>query len=119
MSPASGKMMEITTSKFDRFSVVNPFGKIDAFNAPQLEESLNDLLNRGEKNVIIDFSGVSYISSAGLRVLLVTAKRLHSDGQFALCQLKREVLEIIEMVGFTKIINLYDDLESAKAALSR
>lgn len=117
MLPASGKIMEITITPLDGFSVVRPYGKIDAFNAPQLKESLNDLLNRGEKKVIIDFSGVSCIGRPGLQVLLETAKQLHSDGRLALCQMNREVLSIVEMVGFTKIINLYDDLESAQAAV--
>jgi anti-anti-sigma factor len=111
--------MEITIKKLGQYSVVHAAGKIDAVTCPTLEESLNRLFDQGERFLILDLGDVSYISSAGLRILLVAAKKLYGDGQFALCRLSKEVREVMEMVGFTKIMSIYDDAESARAGLSK
>lgn len=111
--------MEITIKKVDQFSVVYATGKIDAVTCPKLEEALNRLFEQGESCLILDLGDVSYISSAGLRILLVAAKKLYGDGQFALCRLSKEVREVMEMVGFTKIMSIYDDAESAQAGLCK
>ena len=62
---------------------------------------------------------MAYISSAGLRVLLATAKKLHGSGKFVLSRLRKEVREILEMTGFTNIMEIHDELESAKTSVSQ
>ena len=105
--------MEISIKKTPDFSVVNVSGQIDAVTCSDLEDSLLNLIDDNEMKIIINMSGCNYISSAGLRVLLATNKQLYGTGAFALCSLGDDVSDIFDMVGFSTLINIYDDLESA------
>ena len=109
----------IELEKCDQLSIVYASGEIDAVTCSKLEETLDDLIARGEKWIVLDLKEVRYISSAGLRVLLVTTKKLHGNGRFALSRMQEEVKGILEMTGFTNIIDTHDDLEAAKSALTR
>lgn len=67
----------------------------------------------------MDFSEVPYIGSAGLRVLLMTARRFSGDGNgFAICQLRRPITKVIRASGFDGIISVYDSADAAVAAIS-
>jgi anti-anti-sigma factor len=98
--------------------VVAPQGRLDAAHAPQLEETLTGLLNRGCDRLIVDMEGVQYISSRGLKVLL-SAWRAAGDagGDLVLCSLVPRVLVIFEMVGFTQVFDFYGTLNEALAAV--
>ncbi len=109
--------MDIKINKNDSATVVIISGKVDAVTAPKLEESLNELIDQGETRIILDLDGIRYISSAGLRVLLATTQALYKKGKFALCSIPDDVMEIIDMVGFSKIMNIYRDVEEAERNL--
>ena len=67
-----------------------------------------------EKDFVIDFAGLDYISSAGLRVILATTKKLkEKEGKLLLSSLKDIVKEVFEISGFTAIIPIYDSVETA------
>ena len=106
--------MEVHSEKNEKYSVVTVSGKIDAATCSDLEDSLLNLIDDGETRIILDLADCGYISSAGLRVLLVTTKQLYGSGFFALCNLDENVSNIIEMAGFCTFINIFDDMESAK-----
>lgn len=97
--------------------MVHISGRIDGNTCDDLEDSLMALLDDGENNIILEMSETEYISSAGLRVLLIITKQLYDTGFFGICEVSEHVLEIIEMAGFNTIINVYDDFESAKAGI--
>jgi anti-sigma B factor antagonist len=104
----SSENVEIRTEKREGGAVVHAGGRIDTAAAPGLEQELNRLISEGTRRVILDFTGVPYISSGGLRVILVTAKKLRGPGDsFALCALNPEVTKIMTLAGFTTIFTIY------------
>ncbi len=75
---------------------------------------MGELIEEGEVNFIVDFEELDYISSAGLRSILVTAKKLKStNGKLLLTKLKDVVKEVFEISGFSKIIPIYDSMDAA------
>lgn len=110
--------LTITIEKETGFSIAHASGKIDATTSDDLEDALVDLLEQGEDNIILDMEDISYISSAGLRVLVVVTKQVYDSGHFCLCNANDNVLEIIEMAGFNVFMNIYDDLSTAKEKIA-
>ena len=97
-------------------TILKPSGRIDSQSSPEFESALTDKLN-SIQNVILDFADVPYISSAGLRVVLVVAKRMsRGQGQFALASLKPEILSVFKVSGLTSILKIFDTPEGALAA---
>ena len=87
---------------------------MDAVSSPALEKELSKLMAQGEKDFVIDLGELDYISSAGLRVILATAKRLKGkEGKILLASLQDMVKEVFEISGFSAIIPIYESLESA------
>ena len=80
-------------------------GRIDTTTAPQLEEEIRDSLD-GIEELVMDFSGVEYISSAGLRVLLSCQKTMNTQGSMALTGVRESVMEIFEVTGFSDILTI-------------
>jgi anti-anti-sigma factor len=93
-------------------------GKIDATTSDDLEDSLMELLDQGEENILLDLEGTHYLSSAGLRVLVAITKQVYDSGHFGICNASDNVYEIIEMAGFNVFMNIYDDLATAKEQIS-
>ena len=74
------------------------------------------LVTAGHKNLLLDFSGLDYISSAGLRLVLVVAKRLKQDnGQLLLCGMQSHIREVFDISGFLAILNVADTRSNALA----
>jgi anti-sigma B factor antagonist len=80
-------------------------GRLDTASAPNLEETLENSMS-GVSALEIDLAGVEHISSAGLRVLLSTQKRMNKQGRMTVKNVNAGVLEILEMTGFTKILTI-------------
>jgi anti-sigma B factor antagonist len=80
-------------------------GRLDTITAPALDKTINE--NLGEiKSLILDFKLLEYISSAGLRVLLSTQKKLQQKGTMKLKNVSEEVLEVLEITGFIDILTV-------------
>ena len=110
--------MDIGESKVDAVCVLEPRGRLDSANARSFEERVAAALDRGETALLIDFDKLDYISSAGLRVLLMGAKRLQqSGGVIALCALRPNIQEIFEISGFLTIFAVHNDRATALAAM--
>jgi len=87
--------------------VVAPVGRIDSTTSDRLEQHLVALAGAGERRVVVDFGGVEYISSAGLRVLLLLAKQMRADkGSLALCGLGDRVRQVFELAGFLPLFRI-------------
>ena len=97
-------------------TILRPSGRIDSQSSPEFETALNLKLDAAH-NVILDFADVPYISSAGLRVVLVVAKRVsRGQGKFALASLKPEIFSIFKISGLTSVLKIFDTPEGALAA---
>ncbi|MEQ8394859.1 STAS domain-containing protein [Thalassobaculum sp.] len=109
--------MQIDTATNDGLLVVSPKGRLDSNTSPALETVLLDRISAGDTAISVDFSGVDYISSAGLRVLLMAAKRLGpAKGSITLHAMSPEIREVFEISGFLTILKVYPDLNAALAA---
>lgn len=107
--------MEVNVRPLKRVQLVAPSGRIDHQSAPLLEQKFNELLDAGHFRIVVDMSGVDYISSAGLRVLLGIRKKVRrwNRGDLRLAALKPMVKETFRLVGFTHIFDIYDDVVEA------
>jgi anti-sigma B factor antagonist len=85
--------------------VLEVSGRIDAVTAPALEKAINENLD-GIKNLVFDLKSLEYISSAGLRVLLSTQKKVQQIGNMKLKNVCEEVMEVLEMTGFADILTI-------------
>lgn len=93
--------------------------RIDANSADQVQEALIGVVRDGATAVVCDLSQTDYVSSAGLRALLATAKALHAEnGKFALFGVADHVQEIFEIAGFLSILPVYGAEADAIAAVT-
>lgn len=101
--------MQIAEARVDGVIAVAPAGRIDTTTAPVLEQHLLRLLVAGERRIVVDFAGVDYISSAGLRVMLVLARRLRdANGQLGLCAMGDAVRQVFQLAGFLPLFVVAD-----------
>ena len=80
-------------------------GRLDTTTAPSLEKIINEDIE-GTKDLILDMSGLEYISSAGLRVLLGAQKKMQKIGSMKLKNVSEEVMDVLEMTGFADILTI-------------
>jgi anti-anti-sigma factor len=112
-------LLDITTTIRDTAAILTVTGRVDALTAGDLESTINSIINRGDRRIILDFSSLVYISSGGLRVLLATAKKLQNDGdRFILCGLSIEVQKVMNLAGFTAIFSIYATASDALNAVN-
>jgi anti-anti-sigma factor len=106
--------VEIQTIKRDNVMVVSVTGRMDTITAPAYEQKLNELIVAGQKSFIIDFKGLEYISSAGLRGILVTAKAIKAcGGKIIFANIRNAVKDVFDISGFVTIFQINDSVESA------
>lgn len=87
--------------------IITMNGRLDALTSPQAEKQVFDLINRGEHKVLFDFSGVDYLSSAGMRMLLSVAKKLKSlSGKLVISDIQPNVIDILQMAGFDHVLDI-------------
>jgi len=111
--------MNIQTVKEKNAIVVTITGRLDAVTAPEYEKTVNELIGGGDLAFVIDFDGLDYISSAGLRGLLVTAKQLKGKGgQVRFANVKGTVKEVFEISGFGSIFQMDDSVAASLAKIA-
>lgn len=95
--------MTIKLEKKGESATLTLEGRLDTTTAPTLEANINQL-DAGVKDLILDMTGVAYISSAGLRVLLAAQKKMNKIGTMKLIGVCDTVMEVFEMTGFADIL---------------
>jgi len=106
--------MEIKETRDGDVVVLEVDGRLDAGTAGGFEQQVLGLIAAGNKRVVIDGSRMAYISSAGLRVFLMAAKRLTPPaGRFTVGALQAPVREVFDIAGFTSVLSIHDDRASA------
>ena len=80
-------------------------GRLDTTTAPQLEAELKQSVN-GVTELTLDFTGLEYLSSAGLRVLLSAQKVMNKQGTMTICGVNDTIMEIFEVTGFVDILTI-------------
>ena len=111
--------MSIITSSDSGVYIVMPNGRLDTNTSPEAESLIIGAIDSGETKVVIDFSKTEFISSAGLRVILKTAKVLKpKNGALALCNANEQIQEVLDISGFLGMINAVDSLNDAIAVVN-
>ena len=96
------------------YTVVSVEGRIDTTNAGEFEKSMMEVIESGCTKIILNCSGLNYISSSGLRVFLIVQKKMMAvKGQFRLSNLQPGIKEIFDISGFSSIFLVYADQEAA------
>lgn len=98
-------MLNITKEQNGTDLIIKLEGRLDTLTAPQLEEELLASLE-GIQRLQLDMNDLQYISSAGLRVLLVAQKRINGHGEMYLTGVSDMIMDIFEVTGFTNILTI-------------
>lgn len=98
-------MFEITKNIENQKAVLALKGKLDTTTAPELDKTINEIIS-DIKELVFDFADLQYISSAGLRVLLLAQKTMNNKGEMKVCNLCETVMEIFEVTGFSDILTI-------------
>jgi len=106
--------MEIDKKKERNALVVSVTGRMGEVSAPEFEEKMMQCIDEGEKTIVVDLERLEYISSAGLRSILATAKALKEvGGKIFLAGLTGAVKEVFEISQFVSIFEVYDSVNDA------
>ena len=112
--------MELAQKRIAGTTVLSPSGRIDHATAEAFKSALAPYVARcaaGQERLVLDFDAVEYISSAGLRVLMLAAKQAKAQGGvFAVAALQPIVREIFEISRFTLVMNVFTTVDEALAA---
>ena len=99
--------MDVTLSQERGFTVLGLDGNFDTASAEAKESEIMDAVGDGSGQFLVDFSGVPYIASSGLRILLKMAQAVRvGGGDVKLCSLNDTVREVFKISGFDKILNV-------------
>src|SRR5450432_1548910 len=106
--------IEIQQEQLGSVRLLTLGGRLDTETAVDVELALQDLLGAGEREFLIDLTGIGYVSSAGLRVLLSLAKQLDGGkGSLRLCGLNAAVNQVFDVAGFSKLFAIFPDRTAA------
>jgi len=107
-SQGGGRSMNVTTRTQNGVTLVGFAGNLDSNTSPEAQRALDAILAGGGKKMVVDFTALDYVSSAGLRVLLGTAKRLNgAGGGLRLFGLNETVKEVFDISGFSTILDVF------------
>lgn len=99
--------MEIIESRENETIIIEPIGRLDNNSARTFERKIDTVVTGETPVVVIDCSRLDYVSSSGLRIFLVAAKRISSaKGRLALCAMQPHVKEVFDVSGFSSILNI-------------
>jgi anti-sigma B factor antagonist len=109
--------MEIREEKVGDATILVPVNRVDSATSKAFEAKVVAVVNSGAAKIVVDFGDLEYISSAGLRVVLVGAKMTRAPRKFVLCSMKPHIREIFDVSGFAKILSIFPDRDAALGAL--
>ncbi|WP_213318076.1 STAS domain-containing protein [Chlamydiifrater volucris] len=101
--------MEIQLEEHGNVSVIRLIGKLDAAAAPGFEDDFNQLINQGRLNFVLNLDNLSYMSSAGIRLLLLFYRKLTElEGKLLLCCVPEAISGIMKLSGIDQILPFYE-----------
>jgi anti-sigma B factor antagonist len=106
--------VEVIVKNQEGFVVVRVTQRLDASTTPEFEKRCVEIISADTPRMVLDFSNLEYISSAGLRSILATAKKLQAlGGGLSLCGLSGLVEEVISVSGFDRVLPVYAGVDDA------
>jgi anti-sigma B factor antagonist len=105
--------MDIAISHRDDTAIATLSGEIDGKTAPEVQATLAPVI-AGSSKIVLDMSAVTFLSSAGLRVLLLVYRQAAANhGKVALAGLSEQIRDVMSVTGFLRFFHLADSLEDA------
>ncbi|MDD4941777.1 MAG: STAS domain-containing protein [Candidatus Omnitrophica bacterium] len=112
--------MDIQMSKQEGVAIVTLSGNLDGNTVNEAQEKIMPILAPDTKSLVLDLKGCGYVSSAGLRLLLMAAKQVSSrGGTLALSGVCDEIKDVMEMTGFSNFFKSFPDINAAVAAVTQ
>ena len=109
---------DINTEQLDGAYVIALAGEVDLYTAPEFKQQLLDVIAKGAKEVIVDFSDTTFIDSTTLGVLVGGVKRLRTnDGQLSLVCSDRNITKIFEITGLDRVFTIHQSRDEAIATI--
>ncbi len=107
--------MDFEVTEYKRSTVLYTSGRIDSYTAPEVEEALTQLLEKGQYNIIFDMRDVSFVSSAGWWALIRIQKEVKkmNRGELVLVKLDERIRESMDLVGIGPYFKVFDDVTEA------
>lgn len=110
--------LEVNVKKVNDVVIVELMGNLDTNTSPDAETCINEYLESGTKKILINLEHTNYVSSAGLRIFLATAKKITAaDGALKLCSPNEVVREILDISGFSTILDVRSTEEEALSSI--
>ena len=110
--------MEVSAIPLDNVTAVTVKGRVDSTTADSLTSRLGELVRSGSSRLVIDLKEVSYISSAGFRTLLITARAVaQASGKMVLCGITGEMQRLFDVSGFSDLFTILPNQDDAVAQL--
>ena len=103
--------METTHKEFKHCDVVTVKGRVDSSTAPKFSAALEKITENGRYKIVVDMSGLEYMSSAGFRALLSSQRecKRYTRGEMVLASVPHQIKEALELAGFTELFKTFDD----------
>jgi anti-anti-sigma factor len=106
--------MNLQVTALETYTIVSVEGRIDINNASEFEKSMMDVIEGGSTRIILNCTGLNYISSSGLRVFLIVQKKMMAiKGQLRFSNLQPVIKEIFDISGFSSIFSVFPDTDAA------
>lgn len=100
--------MDIVVDKERDVTIVGLKGRLDALTSKGIEERLLQLIDGGDRRLVIDLANLDYISSVGLRMFILVGKRLKQvNGKVVVCSLQDAIQQVFEISGFTTLFPIF------------
>ena len=104
--------MEIKAETMKRCELLSVSGRVDSSTAPEMEKVLLGLIQSGQKNIVVNMKDTDFISSAGLKALLsalMKVRKMIPAGDVVISEIRPELRESFDLVGFDRLFTFYDD----------
>jgi anti-sigma B factor antagonist len=108
--------MEFQIQEYKRTAVVTLTGRIDSSSSAELEASLQALINKGKRNLVLDMAGVEFLSSSGLRVIVNAYKACKGVGELCVAQPSERAASSLTIAGIDTLFAIYPSREAAIAS---
>lgn len=111
--------MALKTEKIGEVLMVYLQGRLDVHRSLEVEQEINELIDKGEKKLLFNLSDLSYLSSSGLRVFIATLRKLKEiGGVLKISEIQANVAKIFKIVEFDDIFEMYNNSEDALASFA-
>lgn len=100
--------LDVKVEEIDKVIILRLLGRLDASSSSILQDKMQALINEKHSLILLDFSNIDYLSSAGLRALLSFTKKCRENkGRLGIFSINDDVMEVIKLTGFDKILHIY------------